>query len=225
VTPDATIDISDAPAYQRAGRIRWPGVPAGGTELVIARAIYAHSPDASYAANVAGARGVGLATGAYAFLRPGDPAGQAHAYLDVVRPLRGALCVLDYEDYRGTIPTADEAQAWRAIVEAVTGVVPLLYSRAGLLDAHVPDGHPLRSMPLWLSAYPLVRGAELRAWDGAHRLTLPRGWTGDRVVLWQYTSRGRVTGIDGDVDRSVGNVDDVLAMYPGARVDEGRAVA
>ena len=215
-TQDACIDVSHAAPYQRAGRVRWSEV-ATTARLAILRACYRSSPDESYAAHVRAARDAGIATGAYAFLRPGGMQEQIDAFLATVKPGPGALCVADYEDYKGGIPTADEAWAWCSAVKAATGALPLLYSRAGLLDAHVPAGHPLHACLLWLSGYPVVGGAQLPAWDWKpHTLAIPKGWTGDDAVLWQYTSQGRVRGIDGDVDRNVGDLARVFATWPGA---------
>lgn len=207
---DRAIDLAHVADYQHAGRVRWAEVAADGITDAMLRACYRTSVDASYTAHVAAARAVGIRTGAYAFLRPGDIDRQIATFLAVVRPGPGDVCYADFEDYRRpqdaapTMGTADEAQEWREAVEA-TGARVILYSRAGLLDTHVPAGHALRTCPLWLSGYPTVGGAQLARWDDRvrGRLALPRGWTGP-VPWWQYSSQGRVRGIDGPVDRSYG---------------------
>lgn len=214
---DRAIDLAHVADYQHAGRVRWAEVAADGITDAMLRACYRTSVDASYAAHVAAARAVGIRTGAYAFLRPGDIDRQIATFLAVVRPGPGDVCYADFEDYKrpgdavATMGTADEAQEWREAVEA-TGARVILYSRRNILDGkladktlRVPADHPLRTCPLWASGYPTVDGGQARRWDERLRghLELPKPWHGP-IPWWQYTAQGRVRGIDGPVDRSYG---------------------
>ncbi len=61
-----------------------------------------------------------------------------------------------------------------------------LYSYTPFLDSNLPLNHGLGSVRLWLAAY--VNGAP----------KLPKGWS--EYWIWQYTSKGMVSGIKGNVD-------------------------
>jgi GH25 family lysozyme M1 (1,4-beta-N-acetylmuramidase) len=229
VTLDATIDVSHV-----QGSIDFAAVAGAGIRLAIVKASEREWTDAACATNLARARAAGLATGAYHFAHAASTtsvARQAETFLRVANPGPGALCVLDLERpparYGADPMSAADAKAWCEAVERITRAPVLLYGTAGYLDAlgaiALRDSTVLgRPRPLWLARYPVVGAAAFGGWRlGA----IPKGWAGGEVLLWQYTGWGRVAGIAGDVDRSVGNVDDVLALYPGARAEQGRAVA
>lgn len=62
----------------------------------------------------------------------------------------------------------------------------MLYSYTPFLDSNLPTTHTLGAYPLWIAAY--VNGAP----------KLPHGWSNYRI--WQYSSKGVVSGIKGNVD-------------------------
>ncbi len=62
-----------------------------------------------------------------------------------------------------------------------------LYSYTPFLDSNLPPNHGLGSIKLWLAAY-----------VNAPAPKLPRGW--NECWIWQYTSKGTVGGIKGNVD-------------------------
>lgn len=61
----------------------------------------------------------------------------------------------------------------------------ILYSYKPFLDKYLPFTHGLGNIPLWIAQYRPM-------------LSLPNGWT--KHWLWQYSDRGRIKGIAGDVD-------------------------
>lgn len=61
-----------------------------------------------------------------------------------------------------------------------------LYSYTPFLNASLPAGHGL-NMRLWIAAY-----------VNKPKPVLPNGW--DKFWIWQYTAKGKVQGISGDVD-------------------------
>lgn len=63
----------------------------------------------------------------------------------------------------------------------------VLYSYAPFLNANLPANHDLGKIRLWLAAY--TTGPTPR---------LPIGWK--KYWLWQYSAKGKVKGITGDVD-------------------------
>jgi lysozyme len=63
----------------------------------------------------------------------------------------------------------------------------ILYSYASFLDSNLPADHNLGNIPLWLAGY-----------VDAAKLKLPQGW--NKYTIWQYSSQGSITGINGNVD-------------------------
>ena len=61
----------------------------------------------------------------------------------------------------------------------------VLYSYTPFLNANLPKGHNLGGVKLWIAAY-------------APKAIIPNGWNG--YWLWQYSSKGKVQGIKGNVD-------------------------
>ena len=208
---DACIDLSHYQTF-----VDFNVVHRAGIKLVIHKATEGtKSTDARYATRESLARSVGLAWGAYHFMRTSSGAEQAEHFLRVVRPKPGALCVIDLEAaWTDSAQFFDQAEVWCARVEAVTEVPVLLYSTAAYLK-DVPAGSTLCERPLWIARYPVTHGVEAKAYSKSLRVgTIPPPWK-DSTLLWQYTSKGAVPGIGGNVDRNVGDVDSVIARYPG----------
>lgn len=136
-----------------------------------------------------------LHVGAYHFARFGDVKAEAANFLTTVMTVKSNELrpVLDVE---ADVPTGVDAggwiQAWNQIIHAELGVWPLLYSYGPWIRAryfHQPLGDGL-----WLADY----GAD----DGTvHDTTVPPPWK--RYVLHQFTDKGRVDGIQGNVDLNV----------------------
>jgi len=63
----------------------------------------------------------------------------------------------------------------------------VLYSYTPFLNSNLPDNHELDNIRLWIAAY--VK---------KDKPVLPKGW--NEYWLWQYTAKGRINGIKGDVD-------------------------
>lgn len=158
--------------------------------------------DHTFARNWVNARAAGLVRGAYHFARPSksNPKAEAAYFLSVVENAGGLepgdLLVLDMED--AGVPEDKDLTNLVLIflleVEAVTGVAPLVYSGWWYLEPHIPDIGRLDGYKLWLASYGDIE---------------PRGAT-----IWQYTDRGRVNGIHGNVDmnRFDGSVADLQAL-------------
>lgn len=60
-----------------------------------------------------------------------------------------------------------------------------LYSYSPFLNENLPINHGLGNIPLWVADY-------------SEPLVLPKGWSS--CVLWQYSSKGAINGIVGNVD-------------------------
>jgi len=147
--------------------------------------------DATFAANWPAIAAAGMLRGAYHFGRPGrDAVGQADAVVDTVRPTAGDLpIVLDLEKDDGHTPA--EVREWtESFVNRIReriGVPPIIYTGFFFWRDEAGDGSDL-GCPLWLAAYV----------DDPEKY-VPKAW--ERWSFWQYTSKGSVPGVRGNVDR------------------------
>lgn len=62
-----------------------------------------------------------------------------------------------------------------------------LYSGTPFLDSHLPKNHGLENIKLWLAAY-----------TSKAVPNLPYNWK--EFFIWQYTDKGKIMGINGNVD-------------------------
>ena len=153
-----------------------------------------------YAGDIAAANAHGLPYGSYDFARPDS---SLNAVADATHffkagGTKGQLPpALDLET-SGSSPsfTVQWAITWLNTVKKLSGKTPILYtgsyySWAGAIS--------LGSWKLWLAAYPHAYNPT----DSACGLTLPyvaTPWKSQGWVIWQFTSRGTVSGIGGNVD-------------------------
>lgn len=197
------IDVS----YWNAG-IDWPKVRATGQRYVFIKASESTSyKDPTFDDNWFGAKSAGLLRGAYHFFRcNADAKKQADSFIDYVKSFNdeGELPpVLDLETHDGQrrdkiIPAA---KTWLDRVEAAFDKKPMIYSGKFFLQDYFSEsngGPPLwaKDHPLWLAQYPnqYVPGMEP---------SLPRGWF--KWTFWQYSEKGRINGINANVDLNVFN--------------------
>jgi lysozyme len=143
-----------------------------------------------------GARNAGILVGPYHYARPRRPVaatadGDARAFVATtgasIRTV-GLPPVLDLEEPEGL--TGPEivtwAKQWLATVTALTGRTPILYSALWYWTSYLAGTADLAQHPLWLARYADTPGF------------LPGGWR--MWSFWQFTAKGRVPGIDTDVD-------------------------
>lgn len=159
--------------------------------------------DPTYLDRSRAARAAGLHVGGYHFARPkGDPIGQAsffaHHLLKVGRrDLHPALDLEVNDDHLHPAELFAWARGFEQHVHSLTGVRTLLYTYPAFL-AEQAWQHPLGSgAGLWIAAYGPndgrdhgVSSDELKPWR--------------RCVAHQYTSVGRIAGVNGNVDLSHG---------------------
>lgn len=211
------IDVS----YWNAG-IDWPKVRATGQRFVFAKAtegdFYA---DPTFPANWSGAKAAGLLRGAYHFFRPNvDGRKQAKKFIDYIKSTKdnGELPpALDLETHDGQTNARIIARAkdWLDEVEAAFGKKPIIYSGQYFLQDHFSEaggGPPAwaKEYPLWLAQYPNVY------MDGQQPY-LPRGWF--KWTFWQYSEKGRLNGINANVDLNVFNGTlEELYKFAGAQI-------
>jgi len=161
--------------------------------------------DEFYGANYEGARAAGLRVGAYhrAFAGGGgreetknDARAEANLFVDQVGELRDGdlLPALDVETPFGGLSEKGLRRwirAWLDRVRSRLGAKPIVYTNSSSwLATGDTRLFARRGHPLWVANFgvdsPAVPAAN---WDG-------EGWS-----VWQFTSSGRVSGIEGSVDR------------------------
>ncbi len=188
----------DVSSYQ--GNVNWSAVRSSGITFAIAKATEGTGYHDRYLnANIAGMKRYGIVPGAYHFAHPGiDATAQANYFTSAVRTANGGnfhgllQLVLDLEVTDGRSPSQVWAwtQTFVARVRAVTGRPCIIYTGFYFWRDSVGNPNNNLNCPLWLAAYvsnptPYV----------------PRAWSGVGWAFWQYTDRGRVSGISGNVDR------------------------
>jgi lysozyme len=144
--------------------------------------------DPMYRVHRHAALAAGLLWGAYHFGDGTDGAAQADFFLDATGPPRPGILVLDFEaNPEGPSMTLDQARAFVARVQAVTGRWPGLYGGAYLKQLLGDASDPvLGKCWMWLAQY-------------GESAVPPPNWTS--WTLWQYTGSATVAGI-GKCDRS-----------------------
>jgi len=192
------IDIS---RYQ--GKIDWSKVRA---DFVIQKCSQGTSyKDPTYEENKKGCRERGILFGSYHFANGDDAAKEAEYFVKTVGLMQeGELLVLDWEIDR---PNYD---IWcRTFLDRcfeLTGVRPLLYTneaRAKMNWSAVVGGN----YGLWVARYFLNTGYK-------PPLVKPSSGQWPFWAIWQYTSRGRVKGITGNVDMNYSSMSlDTLKKY------------
>lgn len=183
--PVRGVDVSN-----HQGTIDWPRVAADDVAFAIIKATEGGDfVDKAFARNLEGARSAGLAVGAYhffTFCRPG--ADQAANFIATVpRGLPLLPPVVDIE-FGGNCPErpslekfASELQAFLHSVETAFGKPAIVYAIGEAADIY---GDALPDRRRWVRSLAMHPGH-------------------DDWLYWQYHNKGKVDGIDGNVDLDV----------------------
>ena len=183
------IDVS-----HHQGRIAWEDVADAGIEFVYIKATEGTDwIDPRGATNWSGAKDAGLRVGAYHYYLLCKTGGaQAEHFIDHVPIDASALPpVIDLEHAQncGMDQPVEEVRAEISVMISMLrrhyGKDPVLYTTNSFYRDWLQNAFPAN--PIWIrdiQAYPVLP-------DG-------RGWT-----IWQYSHRGRVPGIDSEVDLNV----------------------
>ena len=189
------------------GAINWQQVRGAGFEFAFLKATEGRTfDDERFAFNRRAAKAAGLAVGAYHFARPDNNTAAAEAahFLRVCRVQPGELLpVLDWEHPPAS---ADWALQFLRTVETAIGARPLFYTFPDFLR-QTGSHDALARYPLWLASYGSNDGE-------VHAIQPPAQF---KFVVHQFTSRGRVPGVAGDVDLNLLKVDslDPILYKPG----------
>lgn len=155
------------------------------------------SSDPKVSRNAAEAKKYGIKVGYYHFCslndqdEVNDATNEAKWFIKVVKtlPPPDLPLVLDFEHAPTVALTKLKMVNWikTFFTTLRTNGYPnyVLYSYKPFLDQHLPPNHGLGDIPLWIAQY-------------RPTLTLPNGWT--KYWLWQYSDKGTVQGIIGNVD-------------------------
>lgn len=192
-----------------AGKIDWTKVRGDGHRFMFTKATEGNFyADPTFDDNWLGAKAAGLLRGAYHFFRANvDPKQQSKKYIDYVRTMNddGELPpVLDLETADGQPKNKiiSRAKVWLDEVENAFGKKPIIYSGQYFLQDYFSEANGLppswaKDYPLWLAQYPN------NYIDGSSKPFLPRGWSA--WTFWQYSEKGRVSGINASTDMNVFN--------------------
>ncbi len=179
----------------------WRAVRASGVVGVMHKATQGGDyKDPTFKLREPSARLAGLLWGRYAFGDGSDVHAQVTNFLDGWS--RDEALALDWEDNPASQMTISQAMSFVIEVEHRTGIVPALYAGNTVKEAVATGAYmgPLFRCPLWLAE-----------WAAAP--TLPTGWPA--LWLWQWTNKGTVPGITGDVDMNQfdGTEEELLASW------------
>lgn len=179
------IDISH---YQQA--IQWDTIARQDIDFAFVKATEGNTlQDGRYCFNWEEMKRVGIKRGAYHFFRPQVPVEwQVQNYLDQVELKAGDLPpVLDVEVTDGLDKKSlvEAVRSWLLQVEYAYQVRPIIYSNYNFYLKYLSED--LAAYPVWIARYS----------DYTPRLS------GRQWQFWQYGNKGRLKGIEGDVDFNV----------------------
>ncbi len=183
------IDVS-----QWQGNIDFSAVRDAGIELVYIKATEGTDFVCPFfTRNYENAKAEGLMTGFYHYLTArsaGAARQEAYHFVSVTKGLTSeGKPVMDIEDLAGL--TGEEireiALAFLQAVEEFSSKTPAIYADAYNASAYFTE--EFTAWPLWIAQYHVTRPDTDNPWET---------WVG-----WQFTDRGAVAGIQGNVDRDV----------------------
>ena len=181
------IDVSH---YQK--HIDWPAIAAQDVQFAFVKATEGETMiDTLFCKNWFEIEAAGIKRGAYHFFRPTISAEtQAWNFLSAIYLEDGDLApVLDVEVTDGLEAEAlrQGVRIWLRMVEDFYKIKPIIYTNQKFFNNYLA-GH-FQNYTIWIARYSSWRKPNLHAGHSWH--------------FWQYGNRGRLQGIDGDVDFNV----------------------
>ena len=143
------------------------------------------------------AKSLGKKLGVYHFARP-DLGNTAEAEADwFVKETKGyhkeAILVLDWES--GDLTNVSWAKAWLDRVKEKTGVRPIIYMSASVMNSADWSSVVNADYGLWVANYGTNDGTAQESVFDRYPL---KYWS--FYALWQYTSKGKLNGYNGNLD-------------------------
>lgn len=181
------IDVSH---YQK--HIDWAAIAAQDVRFAFVKATEGETmQDTLFCKNWLEIEAAGIKRGAYHFFRPTVPAEtQAWNFLSSIYLENGDLApVLDVEVTDGVEAgeLRQSVRTWLTVVENFYKIKPIIYTNQKFFNTFLA-GH-FQDYTIWIARYSSWRTPALEAGHNWH--------------FWQYGNRGRLQGIDGDVDFNV----------------------
>lgn len=145
------------------------------------------------------AKKLGKKLGVYHFARPdlGNSAVEEADYF--IKETKGyhkeAILILDWEPQGNSIANTGWAKGWLDRVYEKTGVKPLIYMSASVVRAYDWSKVVAGDYGLWIANYGSNNGTAQKGVFNNYPL---RYWS--FYALWQYTSVGRLSGYNGNLD-------------------------
>lgn len=145
------------------------------------------------------AKRLGKKLGVYHFARPdlGNSAVEEADYF--IKETKGyhkeAIIILDWEPQGNSIANTGWAKGWLDRVYEKTGVKPLIYMSASVVRAYDWSKVVAGDYGLWIANYGSNNGTAQKGVFNNYPL---RYWS--FYALWQYTSKGRLSGYNGNLD-------------------------
>ena len=147
--------------------------------------------DSQYTTNIRQARKNNIKVGSYHFFRANIPADQQFKLFKRTISLKeqDLLPMIDVEVTNGVGVFALQARLieFARLVENYIGCPPLIYTGRNFYNQHFAGYTQFRKFPFWIAQY----SEDEPALD-----------YGDDYLIWQYTSKARVSGIHGNVDKN-----------------------
>ncbi len=145
--------------------------------------------DDRYARNISEARRVGLSVGSYHFYRPNTPWQEQFANMtNIVKVEEQDLVPLIDVEVRGNVSESKFIADLKLFIQAVEshyGKRPLIYSGQHFYNKHLAGHFPQHQFMI-----------------ARYNADRPLLSDGKDYIMWQYSERGRVSGISTNVDRS-----------------------
>lgn len=179
------IDVSN-----HQGDVNWKQVAASGVKGVYLKLTEGTTfLDKRAYKNYLGAKNAGLRVGFYCFSHvTNDPKKEVDFFLKKLDDMKAAMphC-LDLENGKGQSKAriTSFALEWLEYMEKKTGITPLLYTMMGFLPNFTSQ--KLARYPLWIARY-----------NGKDNPGSSSIWS--KWAMYQYTDKGKVKGISGNVD-------------------------
>jgi lysozyme len=186
----SNIKVIDVSIHQ--GAIDWAAVAADGVQGVLIKATEGIGfQDTNLKRNALGAAAAGLKIGYYHYARPetgNTVLAEVSSFLAAIDGLPVDLpLVLDVEDDAaklGATKLTDWSYTWLSEVQIRSGHRVMLYTGASFARSYL--GSKLAEFPLWVAHYGATTPMTNSTWDI---------W-----ALFQYTDKGSISGITGNVD-------------------------
>ncbi len=179
----------DVSHYQ--ARINWEEVVENDIDFTFVKATEGEElKDSLFRRNWTQLKKVGIKRGAYHFFRPTLSAlQQARNFMEAVHLEPGDLPpVLDIEVTNNASATVivNRVRSWLELVEKHYNVRPIIYTNLNFYEKYIAEAFP--NYPIWIARY---------------NYAAPNLSNHDQWQFWQYGNKGRIAGIDGDVDFNV----------------------